>query len=238
MALAVTALASPGSASGAATLAVNVSSLSFAIGDLCHVETTVFDSVTFSVGAPTATSETFTKVGQSTWAAGNRSVTSAAWVVCATALASLTVNLASGGTSGPAYGVEVYKVTGHDGTGAETSAFVVRNSTQNEATAAITTAQANEVVFVCETHDGATMALTCAAGWTTGGEVESNTNNPFNSSYQIFSSIQTSLTHTWTNGASSNWGTSAVAYKASTAGAASSIAASPNAQFIYMRGNT
>lgn len=210
--------------SGAASLTINLTAASILAGDLLHVETSLFDGTTLTVGAPTdSAGNTYTQPPGATdsgWTATFRSIIGSARTVVGTAPTSVVVKKGTGGNSTQDIAGVVCHVTGADTSAPLDQANANHvGSSSAPAHTAMTTTNPNDVLFVGLTHDGGNLTCTKPTGFTQ-GETNGNgaTGEPYANGYEIVSSIQTAFAPAWSLSGAANIGLCFTSYKAAAGG--------------------
>jgi hypothetical protein len=205
--------------SNAATNSVAQTISGVQTGELLVCISLCFGSSSFTVNNPTdngAGSSWATRVD--TGYVTRSRVTVADTIVGATPPTSVTAS-ASGSCS--AIATCVFRVTGAAGSGSVYDNSVGDGQVSaTPATGALTTVNANDLLIVGLTHDGATTSLTQPTGFSAGPINTSASVEPYCSGYEGVSAIQTAATYQFTLGASRNAVMVAAAYKAASAAAA------------------
>lgn len=139
----------------------------------------------------------------------------------ANASASLTVTLtAAGGTDFPT--LAVYEVSGNDPTPSDLSTGnQAATGTAHSTGTTGTTNQADEIVFVCDTHAGGTSTPSVTVGYTLGtagqGLETNSANQPLATAYKVVAATGTqTATFTWQN---AGWSAVIATFKAAAGGA-------------------
>jgi hypothetical protein len=198
-------------ASGATaqTVAITVSP---AAGNYLVVFSMIFDGTLATAGLPTDNvGSTYVRRGTDTvWSSTFRSIISIATLeAIPSGITTVTIH-GNAGTNEPSGAI--FELSGAPSGGFDTASTNEQTSSTPGA-GAITTAQAEEVLLVALTHDGVTTTLTPPSGFTAGPEVESATNNPFSSGYQVVHAVQTGVNPTWQNAASLDCSLAIIAIK-------------------------
>lgn len=189
---------------------VDVTVTGFQVGDLIHVETYWFANADIPPNTPSDdVGNVYTPENRTVWDSTFRCAIITAWAIVATPPATITCSTAlTNGIQGL-----VARVTGAAAAPYDISAGATQTSATPSA-AAISTAQADEVVFAAQTHDGGTTTLGQPSGYAILQEIEDATNFPIQSSYKVYNSLQSGLTLGFSNGASRDVAMLVTAYKA------------------------
>lgn len=187
---------------------VALSALNIAAGDVIIVHASCY---TNSFGTPGNFSVTNTN--SDTWSAGNRQAVTMAtyknagqFFVCLapTANASMGVTLNVSGAS-PFLSMRLWTIRGFTTPSMDVNTIGTSGSGTTMTTDTFSTGAADSIVFAVGRSDASATTHTGASGWTTLGEEFGGSNGYVGGSYRIFTSIQSSINTTVTQGANQGW---------------------------------
>lgn len=219
-----------GSAAGAATLTISLTTNTIATNDLLHFSEFRYDGSTANViGTPTDST-----AGANTWndnpgtlASAVLTVVRSHYTVVVTAPTSVTLNKSAGNSTGDLAGF-VYHITGADTTaprdgtpGANTTA-----ATTTPTHSSFSTVNAAAIAIASGTHLAGANTPTAPSGYTldtVAADNNGSTGEPMFVGHQIYASTQTGITPAWGMTTSSTYALQIVAYKAASGGGSTKL---------------
>lgn len=196
---------------GAASTSQTVTISGAATGDLLIAIGYSFSNTTESYNSPAftdnGTGSVWTNRADSGYVQRNRVIMGEA-VVGAIAPTTVTVSLTGGG--GQDIAIVVLRVTGALAVSPYDASVANSQTSATPSTAALTTTNANDLIVIGLSHDGATTSLTKPTGFTQSADAAGNSTNssaasePYASAWQVVSATQAAATYQWALGASRN----------------------------------